>query len=313
MEAPGYRPGCFRVGVSEADADGREVEARRSRVQQLVHGTMCRVSTYDASPAALRPLLDAFWSPQGWRQPPALPTGRDLAQAVEAGVLFSAPRALDHDGWVAAAQAAAAVVTPEEVAEAFVASLPGRRLDLRSALGSYAVARRLPAHAFAASQSKSCAVCGLPEFLEQDLNVLNFERFKWGGVRRDHVEYVAFDLEQFRRAPREAASAEAVKLGRELLTALRSAGASDTATTLAAGLRMLKGNKAEREVLLDILGVCGVLQTAEHTGYLASFVPWSSRELPPQRFVERKYPVCWWRGADGVNEAAVGELLPSLL
>jgi hypothetical protein len=34
------------------------------------------------------------------------------------------------------------------------------------------------------------------------LNILSFERFKWGGVRRDNVAYVAFDLEQFVRAPR---------------------------------------------------------------------------------------------------------------
>jgi hypothetical protein len=32
--------------------------------------------------------------------------------------------------------------------------------------------------------------------------VLSFERSKWGGVRTDHVEYIAFDLEQFARAPR---------------------------------------------------------------------------------------------------------------
>ena len=88
--------------------------------------------------------------------------------------------------------------------------------------------------------------------------------------------------------------------------------AGETATTTAVGLRVLKGNKAEREVLLDILGVCGVLES-EHTGYLTSFVPCSSRELPSHRFVERSYPVCWWRGSDGVNEIAVQAVLPSLV
>jgi hypothetical protein len=31
-----------------------------------------------------------------------------------------------------------------------------------------------------------------------DLNVLNFERFKWGGVRRDQPVYATFDLERSR-------------------------------------------------------------------------------------------------------------------
>ncbi len=279
----------------------------------MEHGTMSDVSTYDASPAALRPLLDAFWSAQGWQQPPAPPMGAELAQAVASGIAFAAPRALDHDGWVAAARAAVAAVTPKDVEEAFVASLPSRRLDLRSVLGSYAVARHLPAHPFTPGPSTMCAVCGLPQFAEQDLNVLSFERFKWGGVRRDDLRYVTFDLEQFQRAPRLPVSPEAVQLGRELLGALQLAGADETATTTAAGLRMVKGNKVEREVLLDILGVCGVLETREHNGYLTSFVPYNSRELPPRRFVERSYPVCWWHGGDGVNGVAVQAVLSFLL
>lgn len=276
------------------------------------HGTMSRVSTYDVSPAALRPLLGAFWSPQGWRRPPALSVGAELEKALDDGVMFAAPRGMDHDGWVDAARAAVRAVDREEVEEAFVASLASRRLDLRSALGSYVVARHLPAHTFAAGASRLCAVCGLPEFRVQDLNVLNFERFKWGGVRRDGVEYLAFDLELFQQAPRVAATPEAVRLGRALLAALRAAGPSETATTLAAGLRVVKGNRAEREVLLDVLGVCGVLESPGHTGYLTEFVWWSGRELPPRRFVDRSYPVCWWRGVDGVNEDAVAALLPTL-
>jgi hypothetical protein len=256
--------------------------------------------------------LDAFWSAQGWKRPPELPTGTELRQAEAAGIVFAAPRALDHDGWVAAARTAAAGVGPNDVENAFVASLLSRRLDLRSALGSYAVARHLPAHPFTPGPAQRCAVCGLPTFAEQDLNVLSFERFKWGGVRRDDLRYITFDLEQFQRAPQLPVSPEAEQFGRELLGALRRTEADETATTIAAGLRMLKGNKAEREVLLDIFGVCGVLETSEHPGYLTSFVPYSSRELPPQRFVDRSYPVCWWRGRDGVNEVAVQAVLPSL-
>ena len=49
------------------------------------------------------------------------------------------------------------------------------------------------------------------------MNVLNFERFKWGGVRRDNIEYMAFDLEQFARAPKLKPTQADVDLGQRLI------------------------------------------------------------------------------------------------
>jgi hypothetical protein len=269
---------------------------------------------YDARPAALRPLLETFWSSQGWREPPAWPPGDVIARAVEAGVMFPKPRVADHDGWVQAAREAAAGVTAADVAAAFVASLTSRRLDLRSALGSFAVARVLPDHSFAPRTGwPGCGVCGQPVHRrEEDLNVLNFERFKWGGVRRDDIRYVAFDLEQFARAPREAPGDEALAVGWRLVTALRNAAPEATASRLATQLRMVRGNTDERAALLDILGVCGVLRTREHPGYATGFVAAADRELPPRRYVDRSYPVCWWKGRDGVDEDALRLFLPQL-
>jgi hypothetical protein len=236
-----------------------------------------------------------------------------MDNAVQAGVMFRASRELDHDGWVTAARDAAAAVALEEVSEAFIASLTSGRLDLRSALGSYAVARRLPDHGFVAGTSNGCAVCGLPPDVNQDLNVLNFERFKWGGVRRDNVCYIAFDLEQFQLAPRLVADATAIGAGRQVLAALSAASGQETASTAEKLLRTLKGNVAERHAVLDILGVCGVLETKDHRGYRMTFVPYAERELPAQRFVDRSYPACWWRGFDGVQQEAVEDFLPLLV
>lgn len=53
------------------------------------------------------------------------------------------------------------------------------------------------------------------------MNVLNFERFKWGGVRRDDIAYIAFDLEQFARAPRLAPTRADIEVGQQLIDALR--------------------------------------------------------------------------------------------
>jgi hypothetical protein len=169
------------------------------------------------------------------------------------------------------------------------------------------------AHPYTPGPSALCAVCALPqESTEEDLNVLNFERFKWGGVRRDDIPYAAFDLEQFQRAPREPADESSITAGREMLTALRELPAEASATIAARRLRTVKGNVAEREVLLDILGVAGILAPSEHPGYLHRFIPFVDRDLPAWHYVERSYPVCWWRGSDGVDQEAVSVFLPLL-
>jgi hypothetical protein len=268
-------------------------------------------AVYDPSPATLRPLMDMFWSAQGWRLPEQLPPAPVLSQAITAGVMFDQPRVHDHDGWIDAARRAAASVSVDEVGDAFLESMMTRRLDLRSALGSYAVARLLPEHDFAGTTS-GCGVCGQYSQPDEDLNAFSFERFKWGGVRRDDIRYVAFDLEQFTRAPRRGATDADRSIGRELVDTLRHLPDNITASQAAPRLNMVKGNKAERETILDILGVCGILQTPDHHGYHHRFVPVTQRDDPPQRFVERTYPVSWWKGRDGVNDGALRTFLPSL-
>jgi hypothetical protein len=87
-----------------------------------------------------------------------------------------------------------------------------------------------------------------------------------------------------------------------LLDELEAAPPATTAAKAAASLlRALKGNKAERVVFIDILGVCSVLETVAHRGYADRFVPYTEREIPGKRFVEHVYPACWWTAADGVN------------
>jgi hypothetical protein len=273
-------------------------------------------NTYDPSSEAVRPLMDTFWSPGGWRSRPAWPSPGVMREAVRAGVMFSDPRTEDHDGWVRAARAAVAPLSVEEVSEAFLASLSTRRLDLRSALGSYAVARFLTDHpAEVEPDDYRCRICGQhisagnePE----DMNVLNFERFKWGGARTDHIEYIAFDLEQFARAPRLRPRRADVELGQHMIDQLRGVPPETTAARAVTHLKMIKGNKAERDVLIGILGVCGILRTAEHPGYATSFVRSCDRALPGRRYVDQDYPACWWTASDGVNAQALAIFLPQL-
>lgn len=252
-------------------------------------------------------LFDTYWSSAGWRQSLSI-SSDDLAYAKQAGLMFD-PVLLSHDEVIVRAVAAAHRINKRQVADAFLASLSTRRLDLRSGIGSFAVLRFLPDHAVVPG-AKQCAICGAYETRGEpaDLNVLSFERLKWGGVRHDQPLYAALDLELLAKANIPAPHENDVRIFREILHTIESVPPSTTSANLERHLtKHIKSNKAERDVLIDILGVCGVLETMAHPGYLHGFVPYARRELPTRRFVDMAYPVCWWNGAAGVNKEAISE------
>jgi hypothetical protein len=138
-------------------------------------------------------LFKTYWSTEGWRSEPSTPPA-DLAYALQAGYLF-APETMLHDALMLRVKAALRALSLADVLNAFLASLSTRRLDIRSALGSYAVAQHLPLHPYE-SLGGQCRICGAFDPILCDWSLLNFERHKWGGVRHDQPSYIAFDLEQ---------------------------------------------------------------------------------------------------------------------
>lgn len=270
---------------------------------------------YDPSPDSLAPLMATFWSGNGWREPPAWPEPGIMRRAMAAGVMFAPAAPRGHDDWVRTARDAAGRLSGQEVADAFLASFASRRLDLRSALGSYAVARHLPEHPFTSlGDDYDCGICGLPRDENSwSPNELNFERFKWGGVRRDSLEYVAFDLEQFAHAPRLQPTSADIEIGQQALQILRSLPPDTTAAKAGQHLKVIPGNKDERNALLDILGVCGILETIEYPGYAENFILQKNRKWPDARYIFWHYPICWWRVSDGVNQTALKLFLPQLI
>jgi len=144
------------------------------------------------------------------------------------------------------------------------------------------------------------------------MNVLNLARFKWGGVRRYDISYLAFDLEQFALAPRLRPQPADIALGQQLIDQLRQLPGDTTAARAVSHLKMIKANKAERDTLMGTLGLCGILRTREHPGYATSFIPLTERALPGRRFTDQAYPACWWTAADGVRTEALRMFLPQL-
>ncbi|UWU85190.1 hypothetical protein N2605_01655 [Bradyrhizobium yuanmingense] len=135
---------------------------------------------------ALQILFNAYWSPKGWKQSSATDQA-DFEYARQAGYMFD-PVAVTHDDIVARLVSIRPRVNLERAANAFLASLSTRRLDLRSALGSFSCAAYFPLHGLREQASRAlgrrlpCRICGRygdGSPAQEDLNVLSFERWKW--------------------------------------------------------------------------------------------------------------------------------------
>lgn len=271
-----------------------------------------------ADARALKILLDAYWGPKGWKttyddnfvaQPPSIDPA-DFAYAKSRGVMFD-PLHIGRADALERARRAVGALRPEQVGQAFAASLGSQRLELRSPLGSYAIARQLPTHDCLANEHEEgwCTICGQfdrngDEFV--DLNEYNVERYKWGGVNHDEVVYRAFDLELFAREEWHAPTTEDVRILTEIIQAASCmasrSGVRDLERSLAA---VVPWDKPQRESLLGILGYCGVLEPAGRPSYFRQFTHKADIPDPPDAKNDWAYPVAWWRGSDGVNAEAV--------
>jgi hypothetical protein len=255
---------------------------------------------------ALKILFSVYWS-SGWKgKTDRGIAAADFAYAKNAGVAFD-PVRLSHDEVVRRAIAARDSVQTRDVADAFLASLSSRRLEWRSSLATFSLLQHFPNHTFLEREHR-CSVCGAynhPDFLE-DLSVLNFERYKWGGVRHDQPLYAAFDLERFVTEERPVPGTEDIKVFHRVIAAIDSAPKETTSAQLGVHLaKVLNSNKGERDVLIGILGMCGILAPSSHPGYFGQFVPCSQRELPARRYADMHYPACWWTRADGIDRNAL--------
>ena len=265
-------------------------------------------ATVDAK--ALKILKDTYWTSKGWRDKPVTAPA-DFAYAKAHRLMFD-PIKITHDAAVKTARAAAAKLKPRDVANGFLASLSSGRLDLRSALGTYAIGRHLPAHKLKTERDwPGCAICGsdVGGKWPEDLSVLNFERFRWGGVRHDDPVYIGFDLQRFAERELPPYTKEDEAIMREVLKFADSQPPKTRPSQLAKEIKVVPGSIEQRKKLVEILGFAGILQSAKHTGYFTAFTPLIDCE---ETAGEWNYPVCWWRGSDGVNWDAVKFWFPKL-
>ncbi|MCQ4085537.1 hypothetical protein [Saccharibacillus sp. JS10] len=220
-------------------------------------------------------LTSTFWSAQGWKSNRPSYAGEDFEYAKSHGVMFD-PLNKTHDELIEQITRIHTELTAEQVGDAFLHSLSTRRVELRSALSSFALTQDLIAHTYNDSlptelrQTSACAICneaGIQSddaYTDHDLNVLNFERIKWGGVRLNWLTYISMDLDLFMREEIGEVTSEDVEILKQMLKNIEECAPEERARKLEKRWKtVLSSNPAERDRLMEIWGYAGILKETE--------------------------------------------------
>jgi hypothetical protein len=255
---------------------------------------------------AVKILFKTYWSSEGWKSVKELSDG-DFEYAKSKKVMFD-PILIDHRQTIEWLLKSYAQTSKDHVVKCFMSSLSARRLEIRSGLSSYAFARNFPMHDFLKNNDIFCKICGLYnlEKQEEDLNVFNFERIKWGGVRLTDPVYVAWNLEIFNNELTPEPSIEDICIFNKIISTIYECDSKDRPTQLEKRLSLiLKSSSNERRIIIDMFGICGILETKNHKGFFDSYIPTQNRANRPVNKTDWEYPVDWWTGKDGINKDAL--------
>jgi len=238
-------------------------------------------------------------------------------KAKQEGYMFDYPKSISHSETIERLKSVFEKISKENVASAFLYSLSSRKLEYRSALGSYWYAISIINHN--STNENNCKVCNWSRWKENPntydilhgLNVFNFERYMWGGVRHTNLNYVLFDLEQFIKLPKVIPSEDDYDLLNKLLKCTNELESHNKAGKYRECLtkkKIIKSTKDELGTLIDILGICGVLSSDEHPCYAVKFTPNDGSRDPLEYYNDFVYPVNRWKISDGINKERFKEV-----
>jgi len=260
---------------------------------------------------ATKILFNSFWK-NGWIDPASrITTPEDFAYAKQKGLMFDALD-ISHDALVEQILSLRKQIPEEKPAAAFLSSFSAQRADWRSGIASWHFAAKLTAHdyleknAAGASPAQTvfqnvytphhCVICGAErEYQAEDLNVLNFERMKWGGVRHGELMYVLLDLQLLSQCDIPEPSAADVEIFRKILAEIKASAPKDQPGALRNRLTdIIALSKDQRSVLLEILAIIGVLKAQR-------------ADRPARGSGGDWLYVADWRGEDGYDAGAVSQ------
>jgi hypothetical protein len=260
-------------------------------------------------------LFKTYWK-SGWIDSKDRKTeNEDFVYAKSKGLMFE-PFNISHDEAIKEILKIIPSISKEKVVKAFLSSLSTNRLDWRSSLASYFIAKQIIDHKFTkvisgqsfdqngniTHTSYTCEICrdlkygiiGDLNYNNIDLNVLNFERIKWGGVRQSNLDYTIFDLKQLQIAEITEPTIEDVNIFKLILETIEKSEPNDYPGKLEKNLsNVIKSTKNERIILIEILACIEVLKPKSYDRKTTNKNDW--------KFVE------YWRGEDKYNKETVDE------
>ena len=232
-------------------------------------------------------LFKTYWTSAGWTSDENRKTlPDDFKYAKEKGLMFD-PLTISKADLISNLENVVQAISKKKVTDAFLCSLSNKRLDWRSGLGSYENAKRL-----LTEKNINDYYYGHGE--NEDLNVLNFERIKWGGVRHHNGLYNWLDLRLLEKENIPTPTKNDIETFKNILNVISSSEFGETPSKLRDRLtEAYKGSKNERHVLMEIIGCADILK--------------------PLRY-DRKEPgkhdwtfVLHWRGEDKYDKQKVRE------
>jgi len=250
-------------------------------------------------------LFKTFWSTTGWTENRNV-TNEDFEYAKSKGLMFDSVE-YNHNILCNSILNEIKEISKKQITKSFISTLSTRNLRNRSFLSSYAIARVLKQHSYKSTYSRSCDICGIysNDQNQYDLNVMNFEKIKWGGVRLTHLEYIKFDLDEFKRIETPNPEKSDFDILNNIKETILSSYEDDRPRQLEKRLaKVFKSNANERENILNIFGICGILETENQKGFFNNFINVNEREDRPVNKTDWSYPVDWWQGKFGINQEA---------
>ncbi|MDR2638867.1 MAG: hypothetical protein LBC09_03400 [Helicobacteraceae bacterium] len=226
-------------------------------------------------------LLKTHWQNGGWidRQNRSL-NQEEFEYAKAKGVMFD-NITIGHDRLLNEILEIAQNISIEKVAKAFLCAFTNKRLDWRSAIASHFIASKLKKHSYQkavsghgysdgkiVSTSYICGICrdtkygvsGYEKYIDEDLNELNFERVKWGGVRHGQLIYTWLDLKLFAKEETTEPNREDIGIFKNVLKTVETSQINDYAGALEKRLsECMPSNKNERKMLIEIMACFGLL------------------------------------------------------
>jgi hypothetical protein len=197
-------------------------------------------------------LLKTYWSAQGWKRDYTTEP-EDFEYAKSKGLMFD-PLTISKEEIISRLNRILINIPLKKVTDAFLCSLTNNRLDWRSGLASFANAKRLLENINVDERLYS-------DGKDINLNVLNFERIKWGGVRHAEGLYNLLDLELLQKEIVPTPTKEDIEIFKKILAKLENADANETPSVFRDNLKdVFNKSKNERATLMEILGCVEIIK-----------------------------------------------------